>query len=140
MPNDAMRHGFRVFATPEQVPLARWETAKVLGGWGLREEVVTTACLIVTELVTNVVRHAAVLSPTAEVGLVIGDGALTLEVADSHPFQPKALPAPHDLGGRGLHMVKALVEEVRGQHDVIRDEASGGKRIVIRLPLAAALA
>ncbi|MFC5800761.1 ATP-binding protein [Streptomyces formicae] len=136
MTDAPLHHEFQVVSTAEYVPFARRETAKVLSGWGLDAETVATACLIVTELVTNVVQHAAVLSPTAAVHLGIDAAALTLVVADAHPFKPKALPTAHDLGGRGLHLVKALVAEFHGSHEVTADETSGGKRIVIRLPLA----
>jgi two-component sensor histidine kinase len=136
MVRDATRHVFEVVSVAESVPSARRRTATVLRGWGLDDEVVDTACLIVTELVTNVVRHAALLSPTATVTLGTDSAALTLAVADRHPLRPRALPTAHDRGGRGLLLVKALVEEVGGDHEVVADPATAGKAIVIRLPLA----
>jgi two-component sensor histidine kinase len=134
-PTDATNHVFQVISDAEQVPLARRETAKVLQSWRLDDDVVFTACLIVTELVTNVARHAAMLSPTATVTLTADTDGLTLAVADAHPFQPRALLTPHATGGRGLLLVKALATEVGGSHNVVRDESTGGKSIVIRLPL-----
>jgi anti-sigma regulatory factor (Ser/Thr protein kinase) len=130
-------HTFQVPSTDEHVPAARSETRKVLEDWGLDDELVATSCLIVTELVTNVVRHAARLSPTALIALSTDEAELTLSVADSHPFRPKALSAPHGSGGWGLALVKTLVEEARGTHDVVPDELTSGKCIVIRMPLAA---
>ncbi|REK91101.1 ATP-binding protein [Streptomyces inhibens] len=139
MSSTAMHHDLQVISTAEHVPLARRETVKVLTGWGMSEQVVDTACLIISELVTNVVQHAAVLSPTATVSFAVEDGAeLMLAVADAHPFKPKPLPAAHDLGGRGLFLVNALVREVRGRGEVVPEPATGGKRIVIRLPLVPA--
>jgi anti-sigma regulatory factor (Ser/Thr protein kinase) len=136
MSSTAMHHDLQVISTAEHVPLARRETVKVLASWGMSEQVVDTACLIISELVTNVVRHAAVLSPTATVTFTVEDGAeLVLAVADAHPFKPKPLPAAHDLGGRGLFLVNALVSEVHGRAEVVPDTATGGKRIVVRLPL-----
>ncbi|MFJ5817247.1 ATP-binding protein [Streptomyces sp. NPDC093108] len=136
MSSTSMHHDFQVISTAEHVPLARRETTKVLARWGVSERIVTTVRLIVSELVTNVVQHAAVLSPTATVTLTFEDGAeLVLSVADAHPFKPKPLPAAHDLGGRGLLLVNALVREVHGQVEVVPDAASGGKRIVVRLPM-----
>ncbi|MGO4748642.1 ATP-binding protein [Streptomyces sp. 2MCAF27] len=124
-------------STAEHVPLARRETAKVLANWGMSKEVVGTACLIISELVTNVVRHAAVLSPTATVTLAVEEkAALVLAVADAHPLKPKPLPAAHELGGRGLFLIDALVREVDGRAEVLPEAATGGKRIIIRLPLA----
>ncbi|MFF2217391.1 ATP-binding protein [Streptomyces antibioticus] len=137
MSSTVMRHDFQVISEAEYVPLARRETAKVLAYWGTSEEVVGTACLIISELVTNVVRHAAVLSPTATVTLAVEEqAALVLVVADAHPLKPKPLPAAHDLGGRGLFLVDALVREVHGRAEVLPETTTGGKRIIIRLPLA----
>ncbi|MER6524528.1 ATP-binding protein [Streptomyces sp. NPDC001508] len=141
MPSTVMRHDFQVVSEAEYVPLARHETAKVLADWGMSEEVVGTACLIISELVTNVVRHAAVLSPTAAVSLAVEEqAALVLAVADAHPLKPKPLPTAHDLGGRGLFLVDALVRGVHGRAEVLPETATGGKRIVIRLPLAPVVA
>ena len=115
MSSTVMRHDFPVVSEAEYVPLARRETAKVLADWGMSEEVVGTACLIVSELVTNVVQHAAVLSPTAAVTLAVEEqAALVLAVVDAHPLKPKPLPAAHDLGGRGLFLVDALVRQHEG--------------------------
>ncbi len=137
MSSTVMRHDFQVISEAEYVPLARRETAKVLACWGMSEEVVGTACLIISELVTNVVRHAAVLSPTATVTLAVEEqAALVLVVTDAHPLKPKPLPAAHDLGGRGLFLVDALVREVHGRAEVLPETTTGGKRIIIRLPLA----
>ncbi|MFE6977204.1 ATP-binding protein [Streptomyces sp. NPDC057682] len=137
MSSTVMRHDFQVISEAQYVPLARRETAKVLTDWGMSEDVVDTACLIISELVTNVVRHAAVLSPTATVTLAVEEqAALLLAVADAHPLKPKPLPAAHDLGGRGLFLVDALVREVHGRAEVLPETTTGGKRIIIRLPLA----
>nr|WP_317259615.1 hypothetical protein [Streptomyces sp. NEAU-383] len=80
------------------------------------------------------VRHAAVLSPTATVTLPVDDAALVLSVADAHPLKPKPPPAAHSVGGRGLFMVNALVREVHGRAEVLSNTGTGGKRIVIHLP------
>ncbi|WP_432095451.1 ATP-binding protein [Streptomyces sp. bgisy100] len=139
MSSTAMHHDLQVISTAEHVPLARRETVEVLARWGMSEQVVDTACLIVSELVTNVVQHAAVLSPTATVSFAVEGGAeLVPAVADAHPFKPNPLPAAHDLGGRGLFLVNALVRELRGRGEAVPDLATGGKRIVVRLPLVPA--
>ncbi|MFI6350254.1 ATP-binding protein [Streptomyces sp. NPDC050560] len=137
MSRTLMRHGFRVASTSDYVPLARRETRKILVDWGISEPIVADACLIITELVTNVVRHAAVVSPTAAVSLAVEDGPeLVLAVADAHPFKPKPLPLAHALGGRGLFLVNALVREAHGTTETVPDAATGGKRITVRLPLS----
>ncbi|WP_030894189.1 ATP-binding protein [Streptomyces sp. NRRL F-5053] len=136
MSSTAMHHTFQVISTAEHVPVARRETAKILADWGMSEHVVETACLIISELVTNVVRHAAMLSPTATVTLAVEEPGLVLTVADAHPLKPKPLPAAHPQGGRGLFLVDALVGDARGHVSVLPDVATGGKQIVIHLPLA----
>ncbi|WP_411150543.1 ATP-binding protein [Streptomyces sp. A30] len=137
MTSTPVRHDFPVISTPGHVPLARHETAKVLAAWGLSDQIVDTSCLIITELVTNVVQHAAVVSPTATVTVTVEErGDLVLAVADAHPFKPKPLMAAHDSGGRGLHLVNALVHEAGGTAEVVPDATTGGKQINIRLPLA----
>ncbi|MEU1516248.1 ATP-binding protein [Streptomyces sp. NPDC005811] len=134
-----VRHEFPVISTPGHVPLARHETAKVLTDWRLPDDLVDTSCLIITELVTNVVRHASVASPTATVTLAVEQaGDLVLAVADAHPFKPRPLLASHDFGGRGLHLVNALVREAGGNAAVVPDAATGGKHISICLPLSSA--
>ncbi|WP_033257655.1 MULTISPECIES: ATP-binding protein [Kitasatospora] len=138
MSADALSHVFQVLPIAEHVPLARRETRNVLESWALDGELVELSCLIVSELVTNVVRHAALLSPTATIELSADEGELTVSVADAHPCRPKALPAPHSAGGWGLALVKGLVEEIHGSHDVVDDASTGGKAVVVRLPLAAA--
>ncbi|MFG3227625.1 ATP-binding protein [Kitasatospora sp. NPDC048194] len=140
MSADALSHVFKVLSIDEHVPLARRETRKVLASWGLEGGLVEMSCLIVSELVTNVARHAALLSPTATVELGSDGAELTVSVADAHPYRPKALPAPHGTGGWGLALVKGLVEEVHGSHDVVDDASTGGKAVVVRLPLAPAAA
>jgi two-component sensor histidine kinase len=127
-------HAFPVQSVGEEVPRARRETVTVLTRWGIDAELRYTAGLIVTELVTNVVRHAALLSATATVTLAVETGGLLLEVADAHPFKPAPLPAPYAGGGRGLVVVAGLAGEAGGGYEVFAD--SDGKRIVVRLPIA----
>ncbi|MEU3421287.1 ATP-binding protein [Streptomyces murinus] len=95
MSSTVMRHDFQVISEAQYVPLARRETTKVLTDWGMSEDVVDTACLIISELVANVVRHAAVLSPTAAVTLAVEEqAALVLAVADAHPLSRSRCPSP----------------------------------------------
>jgi two-component sensor histidine kinase len=134
MCHTVMQHDFCVLSAPESVPLARRETAKILDGWGVPADVVGAARLIVTELLTNVVQHAALLSPTAAISLSHDGTCLTLTVSDSHPFRPRALQVPYGLGGRGLYLVRTLVDEAQGTHDVVADAGTGGKHVIISLP------
>jgi anti-sigma regulatory factor (Ser/Thr protein kinase) len=102
------------------------------------EDTVEGLLLILSELVTNAVRHAAVLSPEIGVEVSLGGGWLRVAVEDSHPYRPKALdadPLSGNTGGRGLLLVKAVTDEAGGVCDVEKTSA-GGKVIWAALPLA----
>jgi two-component sensor histidine kinase len=91
------------------------------------EALVQDLLLIVSELVTNAVRHAALLSPEITVEVAVGADWVRVAVEDNHPYRPKALHADHtDTGGRGLLLVKAITAEAGGTCDVEHIE-SGGK-------------
>ncbi|MFI8191205.1 ATP-binding protein [Streptomyces sp. NPDC085946] len=96
--------------------------------------------LIVSELVTNAVRHAAVLSPTLGVEVAVGAEWIRVSVEDNHPYRPTALEADHGrTGGRGLLLVREITREAGGACDV-EYTASGGKVIWVALPLTPAQA
>ncbi|MFI5674140.1 ATP-binding protein [Streptomyces cellulosae] len=91
--------------------------------------------LIVSELVTNAVRHAALLSPTLAVEVAVGADWVRVSVEDNHPYRPTALEADHGrTGGRGLLLVREITREAGGMCDV-EHTASGGKVIWVALPL-----
>ncbi|WP_344565090.1 ATP-binding protein [Streptomyces axinellae] len=101
------------------------------------EETVEGLLLILSELVTNAVRHAALLSPQIGVEVSLGGGWLRVAVEDCHPYRPKALdadPLAEHTGGRGLLLVKAVTGEAGGMCD-IEQTSSGGKVIWAALPL-----
>jgi anti-sigma regulatory factor (Ser/Thr protein kinase) len=69
---------------------------------------ITDATLVISELVTNAVRHAGT---EMRVALELRDGALTVSVHDRGPGLPRLLPAAERrLGGRGLTIVVRLAE------------------------------
>lgn len=91
--------------------------------------------LIVSELVTNAVRHAALLSPEIAVEIAAGADWVRVAVEDNHPYRPKAVQADSaDTGGRGLMLVKTITAEAGGICDVEHVE-SGGKVVWAALPL-----
>jgi two-component sensor histidine kinase len=99
------------------------------------EEVLYGLLLIVSELVTNAVRHAAVLSPEVDVEVAVGADRVRVAVEDNHPYRPKALESDHArTGGRGLLLVKTITDEAGGSCDVTRTP-TGGKVIWAVLPL-----
>ncbi|MFB6897790.1 SpoIIE family protein phosphatase [Streptomyces hydrogenans] len=91
---------------PALVARARASAAEQLGRWGLDDLVFTTE-LVVSELVTNAIRHAS-----GPIGLrLIRDRSLICEVSDSQHTSPHARYAGSDEeGGRGLFMVAQLTE------------------------------
>jgi anti-sigma regulatory factor (Ser/Thr protein kinase) len=90
--------------TVTAVPLARETVTDTLRGWGLHDgDWLDVVALIVTELVSNAVRHAggcAVLE-------LHTDGRTTVTVTDHSPVRPRPRE-PGGRGGRGLLIVDAL--------------------------------
>lgn len=101
------------------------------------EDMLEALLLIVSELVTNSVRHAALLSPEIGVEISLGAAWVRVGVEDAHPYRPKALEADPDqehTGGRGLLLVKTITQEAGGVCDV-EQTGSGGKIVWAALPL-----
>lgn len=128
------RHVLTVPSQPPAVRLARETAEQVLVQWGigLRHPVVDPALLILSELVTNCVRHAAVLSPQVTVIYAAGADCLALAVHDRHPYQP---PLVTGNGAGGLGTVMELVITLGGTAVVRSDVDGRGKSIWITLPL-----
>lgn len=64
------------------------------------------ASLLVSELITNAVRHAG---GPIELRAMLGDGTLRIEVDDASQEMP--MPRPPDVTGRGLHIVAATADD-----------------------------
>lgn len=95
------------------------------------------ALLILTELLTNAVRHAALLTPEIGVEVSVGDGLLRIAVEDGHPYRPAALQAAPEREltcGRGLLLVRATATAAGGGCGVT-PSATGGKAVWATLPL-----
>ncbi|MEV5386794.1 SpoIIE family protein phosphatase [Streptomyces sp. NPDC052721] len=99
---------WRLDADPREVARARRLVRERLLDWGL-PQAVETAELLVSEVVTNAVRHAE----SDRVGLrVVRTDALLFEVTDDEPALPAMLSAgPYDESGRGLRVVSRLARE-----------------------------
>jgi anti-sigma regulatory factor (Ser/Thr protein kinase) len=92
---------------PASVPLARRHVIAVLEQHGLTD-VGDAAQLVMSELVTNAVRHAGT---ELRVRVVANGETLRLEVADDSGEPPVSrMPGPLEPGGRGLPLVEALVD------------------------------
>jgi anti-sigma regulatory factor (Ser/Thr protein kinase) len=87
---------------------ARYEVAGALDEWGWRERS-EAAQLIVSELVTNAVEHAAT---AVEISMRVDESLLRLEVSDAGGGQPvRKEVKPGDPSGRGLNIVAFLAQE-----------------------------
>lgn len=128
---------FTAPAVDASVPQARHAVRDLLlrQGVPLPDDLAQGLLLIVSELVTNAVKHAAVLSPTIAVEVAVGPEWLRLSVEDNHPYRPSALETDHGrTGGRGLLLVREITREAGGVCEVDHT-ASGGKVIWAALPL-----
>ncbi|MER7795393.1 SpoIIE family protein phosphatase [Streptomyces sp. NPDC097640] len=93
-------------ATPATVAEARRWASRQLMAWGMEEAVFTTE-LVVSELVTNAIRHAS--SPIQL--RLIHDTGLICEVSDASSTAPHMRRArSFDEGGRGLLLVAQLTQ------------------------------
>jgi two-component sensor histidine kinase len=131
---------FTAPALDSSVPQVRRAVRALIADQGvpIDEDTLYGLLLIVSELVTNAVKHAAVLSPEIAVEVAVGADWIRVAVEDNHPYRPKALEADHgQTGGRGLLLVKTITGEAGGQCDIAQTP-TGGKVIWAALPLRAA--
>ena len=131
------RHVLTLPTMPAAVRMARETAEQALTEWGigLRHPAVDPALLILCELVTNSVRHAADLSPQLTVIFAAGRDCLAFAVHDRHPYRPALHSAPSAGGTGGLATVMELTLG-QGGSAVVRADADGlGKSIWITLPL-----
>jgi anti-sigma regulatory factor (Ser/Thr protein kinase) len=93
---------------PARVPYLRHQAGLVLHLWRL-DDVAWTVELLLTELASNVVRHARTLF---NVGMVWDGHTLRGEVTDANPVppEPEDRSEPDGTGGRGLMLVEELAD------------------------------
>ncbi|MFE9926338.1 ATP-binding protein [Streptomyces sp. NPDC005774] len=102
---------FRLSRSRSSVPRARALLHAVLGGWGVSQEVLEDAELVLSELVTNALRVP--VPSDRQIGVRIArsaaEGLLRLEVSDAGGGRPEVRePGEDETGGRGLLLVAAL--------------------------------
>ena len=97
--------------TPSSVAIARRRLVSDLAAAGIWETTVCDAALVVSELLSNAIRHAAPL-PGAQVRVTwtLDHDALRIGVSDAGdgPLPHVDQPAPGAPGGRGLGIVESL--------------------------------
>ncbi len=120
--------------SPKAIPVARRAAELAFTAWGVapRATVLGAAQLIVTELVTNTVRHAAERSPAIGLTLALTDDHLDIAVHDDHPRLPVAAP------GGGLALIADLARDFDGALTITPDHDGPGKTIRVLLPLTPA--
>ena len=100
-------------------------------GWALLEEVVDTATLLASELVTNGLVHG---KGAVELRLRLTRDRLVIEAEDGGHHMPRRRPATQDEeGGRGLHLVAALADRWGAR------ATDGGKVVWAELDLSGGL-
>ncbi|MGD3110480.1 ATP-binding protein [Streptomyces sp. YGL11-2] len=130
-----MRSVLVVPNVPASVRLARETAELTCAGWGVApgHPVLGPALLVLSELVTNSVRHAAAASPQITVTFAAGSDVLAFAVHDRHPYAPDPLSFPQSMGG--LATVAEVTAEWGGTWTVRPDADGGGKTIWITVPL-----
>jgi anti-sigma regulatory factor (Ser/Thr protein kinase) len=112
-------------AEPQIVAEARARAGRQVAAWGL-EEVTFTTELLVSELVTNAIRHAR---PPIQLRMIL-DTMLSCEVSDASGTAPHHRRADrYDEGGRGLMLVSRLAARWGTRH------TRAGKTIWAQQPL-----
>ena len=98
-------------ATAQAPGLARQATHEALASWRLAH-LEDTAVLLVSELVTNAVRHARTGGSVLALRLEIAGSWLRIEVHDADPRLPEPrTPAGHDESGFGFVLIEALADK-----------------------------
>jgi anti-sigma regulatory factor (Ser/Thr protein kinase) len=135
MPLTAIREfsvACRLGQDPVQVSNAREQAREALPGWGLGGHV-HLAELIVSELVTNALRHG-----DAPIGMRLSysGGDLRVEVHDGGAGRPvRQHAATDDECGRGLEVLDGLIAQHGGERGVINDHAGPGKTVYVAVRL-----
>ncbi|SEO79309.1 ATP-binding protein [Actinacidiphila rubida] len=120
---------------PGAVTAARLDVTEVLTEFGFdrRSAFSDAVLLVVSELVSNVLRHAGGRSATAEVTITIHGSRLMVDVADQDPRLPDL--SPPSLGA-GLRTVVELAEQYSGnlRAQALPDGAGKSMRVRFQTP------
>jgi anti-sigma regulatory factor (Ser/Thr protein kinase) len=105
---------FQLAAEPRSPAWARRHAQAVLAAWGLPDDTIQTAILLVSELVTNACNATTLHGPAVTITQTLRrlPGRVVIEVSDPDPRPPILTDAGPDAeSGRGLHLVDALSKE-----------------------------
>ncbi|MFJ8383990.1 ATP-binding protein [Streptomyces sp. NPDC094438] len=118
---------------PQAVARAREAVAERFAEAGVapRSAFADAVLLVVSELVTNVLRHAR-SSPYADVGVTTGSGELVISVEDTSPRLPEL--SGHGMGA-GLRMVAELAADYEGELSAERAVQHAGKIVLVRFQI-----
>jgi anti-sigma regulatory factor (Ser/Thr protein kinase) len=119
--------------TPSSVAVARRRLTSDLAAAGIYESAVGDAALVITELLSNAIRHAAPL-PGAQVRVAwtLDHDALRVAVSDAGdgPLPRVTETTPSAPGGRGL----SIVESLANRWGVLRDDGETTVWAVLAVP------
>ncbi|CAM5279437.1 hypothetical protein SCANM63S_08281 [Streptomyces canarius] len=101
------RESWTVWRVPEAALHARRFTRRTLRAWGLSQDTIDVALLVVSELVTNALVHTG---GQVRLDLSLVNHRLRLAVADSSPRSPVKPTSIgwEATGGRGILLVEAV--------------------------------
>ncbi|KQV15966.1 ATP-binding protein [Kitasatospora sp. Root107] len=123
-------------AVPTSVPALRHFARASARRWDVSVDIVEALALVVTELVTNAVRHSG--GPDVTLLLTVDTGTLTVHVMDNGRWRTRPATRGGDpylvddpaCGGRGLQLVEEYADNCALWRTV------GGTRVEVELSLA----
>ncbi|MER8012019.1 ATP-binding protein [Streptomyces sp. NPDC094149] len=125
-------HRLTLPAAEITVPIARHTVMGILGHWGLpgTSDAAATVELVLSELITNAVRHSRETTARVTVSLEAwADGMVQLGIGDDNPGVPSARRVSPDAeNGRGLAMAELLAAELGG--DIAMERHPDGSKTV----------
>jgi anti-sigma regulatory factor (Ser/Thr protein kinase) len=119
--------------TPSSVAVARRRLTADLASAGIFEPAVGDATLVISELLSNSIRHAAPLPGSKiRVTWTLGEDAVRVAVSDAGggPLPRVTRPSPAAAGGRGL----GIVETLSSCWGVVRDDGETTVWAVLAAP------
>ncbi|MFE5489356.1 ATP-binding protein [Streptomyces virginiae] len=120
-------HGRNAAAQARRATRAHLDAAASSGDESLPPLTTDTALLLISELVTNAVRHT---SGGCLLEVRLASDGIDIEVTDTSDAEPEPRrPDRRGEGGWGWHLVNRLGSDVG-----IRHHAAGGKTIHVRVP------